>query len=87
MMMFMLLVISWTRTLRQSVVWKKESDQFQSCLARVKCVFRVILLDADWPAVKMLAAAEVPARGGSGQRPVRVLVGKMCRQQHQKQAP
>ena len=56
-------------------------------LARVKCVFRVILLDADWPAVKMLAAAAGPVRGWSGQRPVRVLVGKMCRKQHQKQSP
>ena len=73
--------------LRQSVVWKKESDQFPSCLARVKCVFRVILLDADWPAVKMLAGAAGPARGWSGQRPVRVLVGKMCHKQHQKQSP
>ena len=78
---------SWGTSLRQSVVWKKESDQFQSCLARVKCVFRVILLDADWPAVKMLAAAAGPVRGWSGQRPVRVLVGKLCRKHHQKQSP
>ena len=73
-------------TLRQSVVWKKEFDHFPSCLARVKCVFRVILLDADWPAVKMLAAAAGPVRGWSKQLPVRVLVVKMCRKHHQKQS-
>ena len=72
---------------RQSVVWRKEFGQFPSCLARVKCVFRAILLDADWPAVKMLAAAAGPVRGWSGQRPVRVLVGKLCRRHHQKQSP
>ena len=74
-------------SLGQSVVWKKELNQFPSCLARVKCVFRVILLDADWPAVEMLAAVAGPVRGWSGQRPVRVLVGKMCRKHHQKQSP